>query len=279
MRVAIRVMRVTPVPVGRALAAVAGTLAWAFMGARRRTVLRNLSYTAPQRSPAQRRRLARRTFLNMASAAMDLFRLPGLSRADVVAMFDIRGREHLDRACAMGRGVILVTGHLGPYELGAACASALGYPVHTIVEDLPPDVLEALAVYRGATGMGLINMRDGLRAAYRLLGEGQVLALAADRVIGEAPSAVELPFAGGIRRCRGPAVFAMATGRPWSSATSRAIRRAAPAMSCTSTRRSARRRQDGRTSPPHQGDRRPVGGVRADLPRPVVRLPAAVGRW
>jgi KDO2-lipid IV(A) lauroyltransferase len=213
IRAAIKLLRVMPVSLARALAAGAGTIAWGLQKDRRETLLKNLSYTAPDRSPAQRRRLARRTFRNLAVTAVDQFRLPSIERGELRALFEIRGWEHVESSQARGKGTIIVTAHLGPYELASACVASQGYKIHGMVEDLDPSLLEALTAYRAATGMQIVNMKHGLRAAYRVLGQNELLALVADRAIGDARGAVEVPFAGGVRPMpTGPAVFAQATG-------------------------------------------------------------------
>lgn len=172
-----------------------------------------MSYLVPERSPSDQRRLARRAFRNFAVTAVDLFRLPNISAEEVREMFEIRGFEHVEAALARGRGLVIATAHLGPYELASACVGAMGYPIHGMVENLEPEVLEALATYRSATGVQLVNMKDGLRAAYRILGQNHILALVADRAIGDTRGAIEVPFAGGTRLLPvGPAVFAQTTG-------------------------------------------------------------------
>jgi KDO2-lipid IV(A) lauroyltransferase len=197
------------------MAGLAGTIAWFVQADRRRTVLDNLARTAPNETPARRNLLGRRTFRNMAMAVTDLVRLSTASRDEVLSLVEVRGLEHLDAARAMEKGVIVVTAHLGPYELGGAWAAALGYPVHAMVEDLDPDVMTALASYRQATGMRLISMKQGLRGVFRLLEERQMVLLVADRAIGESRGAVELPFGDGIRLVpTGPATFAVASGAP-----------------------------------------------------------------
>jgi lauroyl/myristoyl acyltransferase len=212
IRTATRLLRVIPVPVARALARAGGTVAWALQGDRRRTLLESLAYTAPERA-SEHGRLARRTFRNMAMAAVDQFRLPSIKRDDLQSLFEIRGLEHVMEAQARGKGTVIATAHLGPYELAAACLALTGYTVYGMVEDLAPDVLEALASYRSATGMQLVNMKDGLRAAYRVLNGGHILCLVADRAIGDTRGVVEVPFAGGKRRLpTGPVVFAQGTG-------------------------------------------------------------------
>lgn len=157
--------------------------------------------------------MARRTFRNLAVTAVDQFRLPNISIAAVRELFEIRGLEHVDAALARGKGIVVATAHLGPYELAAACLAANGYTVYGMMENLEPELLEALSSYRSATGVRMVNMKDGLRAAYRLLGEGHILALVADRVIGDTRGVIEVPFAEGRRLLpTGPAVFAQATG-------------------------------------------------------------------
>lgn len=200
-------------PLARALAAIGGTVAWALQKDRRNTLLRTLSYTAPDRSPAERRRLARRTFRNLAVTSIDQFRLPSIDPKELQDLFEIRGWEHVEASQARGKGTIIVTAHLGPYELASACVASQGYRIHGMVEDLDPALLDALAAYRSATGMQLVNMKHGLRAAYRVLGQNELLALVADRAVGDARAVVEVPFAGGVRPMpTGPAVFAQATG-------------------------------------------------------------------
>lgn len=215
VRVAVRLLKVVPMPIARALGWVAGTLAWAALGERRRILLANLSYLAPQALPAQRRRLARRTFRNQVDASLDLFRLPSMSREELLGLIQVEGLGRVDDAIALGRGLIIVTGHLGPYELGGAWMAANGYRVHAMVEDLDPETLEAMGQYRKATGMELISMTAGIRTVYRLLDDRGIVLLVADRVIGDSRSGVSVPFAGGVRPVpTGPATFAMMRGTP-----------------------------------------------------------------
>jgi KDO2-lipid IV(A) lauroyltransferase len=130
------------------------------------------------------------------------------------ALAVIEGREHLDIALALGRGVIVVTPHLGPYELGGALLASLGYAVHAVVERLDAATLDALASYRAATGMGLVTRDAGARSLVRLLREGQVVLLVADRVVGGGEGVV-VPFGNGGRAVpTGPAALALATGAP-----------------------------------------------------------------
>jgi KDO2-lipid IV(A) lauroyltransferase len=199
----------------RAVGWFVGTAAWVVAPARRRVILENLSHLVPQASPAQRRRLGRRTFRNFMDAAIELFRLPSMPREELLSLLRVEGDAHIQSALALGRGLVIVTGHLGPYELGGAWMAARGFRVHAMVEDLDQETLDALAVYRRATGMELVSMRQGVRSVFRLLDEGAIVLLVADRAIGDTRSAMALPFAHGVRSVpTGPATFAMAKRTP-----------------------------------------------------------------
>ncbi len=209
------VARVAPAPVARRLGRFSAALAHVVLSDRRDILMQNLRYTAPGAAPAQQRRLVRNTFAYIADCQVDLYRLIGRPPNEVPQMVEVQGAEHLDEARRVGQGVIVVTGHLGNYELGAAWLAALGLPVHGVVEDVEPELLALLEQYRTATGMRTISRNRGARDAYRVLKSGEVLLLVADRVIGDTSDAIELPFCEGRRAVpKGPAQLSLATGAP-----------------------------------------------------------------
>ncbi len=215
VRLAVRLLGVIPVAPVRWVARGAGSLAYLLAEHRRATLLENQAALVPNASLAEQRRRAKRTFRNLVEAAVDLWRLPSMPRDDFLALVQVEGREHLDAAMAMGKGVVAVTPHLGPYELGGAWLAQAGYPVHAMVEVLDPELNAALALYREATGMKLISRNSGVRASLRLLRERQILLLVADRVVGDGTDGVVVPFGDGWRAVpTGPAALALATGAP-----------------------------------------------------------------
>ena len=215
VRVAIRLMRVLPAAPVRWLARRVGELASVLAFRRRAIVMENLTWLAPVLSAGDRRRATRRTFANMLSAAVDLWRLPSLRPGELDALVGVEGREHLEAAVAMGRGVIVVTAHLGPYELAGAWLAHQGYSVHAVVEELDPETSAALALYREATGMTLIPRSAGIRPLMRLLRDKHLVILVADRVVGQGTDALEVSFGRGRRAIStGPAALALATGAP-----------------------------------------------------------------
>lgn len=215
VRTAVRLLDVVPPGPVRWLARTIGAIGFAVARERRETLIENQRHLQPFASPAEHRRQARRTMMNLFDAAVDLWRLPTLRPGEFERMVAIEGSENMDAALAMGRGVIAVTAHLGPYELGGARLAFAGYPIHAMVEQIDPETNAALALYREATGMKLISRNAGIRPVLRLLKEQQVVVLAADRVVGEGSEGIAVEFCNGIRHVpTGPAVIALSTGAP-----------------------------------------------------------------
>lgn len=213
--VAFAALRHLPLGAVRRLAGPIGDLCYLALGERRRILLGNLRLTAPTASEMQRKRLARHTFRNLIACQIDSFRLPSASKAELQAWVSVENFEYFEAALAVGKGVIVVTPHFGAYDLGGAWLASLGYPVHAMVEDLAPEMLDAVNRIRSATGMKVISRNKGVLSAYRLLKQKEILILVADRVIGDGAGAVEVPFASGIRPVpTGPAAFSISSGAP-----------------------------------------------------------------
>jgi len=103
--------------------------------------------------------------------------------------------EHLDAALAQGRGVILLTCHLGLWELGAVYLHYGGYNLHVVglVDSVHTGITEFRDWMRSRQDVGVVN-RDGVHLAAleirRLLDAGEIVALLGDRLIGEKGSEV-----------------------------------------------------------------------------------------
>jgi lauroyl/myristoyl acyltransferase len=168
-----------PVGVVRPLATAGGTLEWALRPGKRRRLASNLSHALglPPEHPRVKA-LVREEVVNEARRSADF--LWAIARRDeLVATTEIVGREHLEAALSRGRGVILVSTHLGGWEVATALPrEVVPAPTTAIVTD---DWL-AWAVER-------LRVRVGLRIAYdsdpvsgvaRLLRRGEAVLVLGD---------------------------------------------------------------------------------------------------
>ncbi len=150
-------------------------------------------------------RLCRRAFTHLLQNSFDLLRVPVLRRR-ITGLVECDPAP-LNAALAAGRGAIVVTAHIGNWDLSGAYIAALGYPISAVVEPVPGGWMQAFDRYRRATAMQTIPIPDAaaLRAAVRA---GRVVALVADRDLTGA--GITCPAFGAARRYpRGPAYYAL----------------------------------------------------------------------
>jgi KDO2-lipid IV(A) lauroyltransferase len=195
-----------PAPAGLWAGRRLGDLGWLILWGRRRVALGNLARAlGAERSPRDLRRLGRRSFehlgMNIAEACVFYFRPAPvlLSRVELV------GIEHLEKASAEGRGILLLTAHLGNWELLAASHAVTGLGLSVVVRPLDDVVLDRLVErFRRRSGVALISKRGGLREMLDALRRGRMVGVLLDQ-----------------NASRGQGVFAPFFGTPAS--TSRAL--------------------------------------------------------
>lgn len=190
------------------------TLAGAFFllsGARRRVIADNLG-TALGRKQTPFGKTGYRVMLNFGRNVVDTFMLPHLGRNRLLAAVDITGRERLDAALASGRGAILVTAHLGSWEVGGAALAAMGYSVTTVAGvQFSPALSPFIKKIKQDLGIDVVSSKTGLKRIMKALARGEVAALHidGDQFVG----GIEVGFFG--RKTllpSGPAVLAVRTG-------------------------------------------------------------------
>ncbi len=194
---------------GAAIGAAAGAI-----GLRRRVARANLALAFPEREPAWRERVLRDHYLELGRTAADYARLPRLAAAPRDEVFSRWENEHhMHDAHAHGRGVIMLTGHFGNFELYAASMSRVR-PIAILVKPLSnPGAEEWTSAMRRACGVELLPIGLGVRGAVRRLRAGGILAMVADQDARR--DGVFVPFFGRLASTpTGPAWLSLATGAP-----------------------------------------------------------------
>ncbi|MCZ2820032.1 phosphatidylinositol mannoside acyltransferase [Modestobacter sp. VKM Ac-2977] len=213
-----RVVRLLPEPVARAGSAAGGALAVRRGGRGARQLRSNLDVvTGGSLDDAALDALTRRAMQSYARYWQEAFRLPTLSTERILAGSTMRGREHLDRARAEGRGVVIALPHSGNWDAaGVWLIDWLGGPFLTVAERLRPESLyRRFVAFRERLGMRVVPLTGGERPSSAVLREwladGGTACLLMDRDL--SGSGVPVTFFG--RRTTmpgGPALAAAQTG-------------------------------------------------------------------
>ena len=211
-RAAVALLRALPERAALALGSGLGWLAGGLLGVRRDVVDANLALAFPDRPEAWRRRVAVESYRHLGREAVMTFRLGRAPAETVLARTDVAGLEALRASLAAGRGAVIVTGHLGNWELGGAAVAVRGLEVDAVAfRQANPLFDDDLVRNRARLGMRVVRKGDAPRDALRAVREGRVPGLVADQDARR--GGVFVPFLGvPAATARGPAVFALRTG-------------------------------------------------------------------
>jgi KDO2-lipid IV(A) lauroyltransferase len=172
----------------------------------------------PEMAAADFDDLVGRALRSYARYWQEAFRLPALSREQVLDAFHLGGAEILATNVAAGKGTVIALPHGGNWDAAGAWVAANRWPITTVAERLKPESLfERFLAYRRGLGMDIIPLTGGARPPLDALGEalnrGAVVPLLADRDLSS--RGVEVTFFGGRTRMPpGPALLALRTGAP-----------------------------------------------------------------
>jgi KDO2-lipid IV(A) lauroyltransferase len=108
---------------------------WAF-GRLRRVGVRNLELALPEVSQAERTRILRGVYRSLGWQLVEFCRMARYTAENTRDWIRTEGLEHYLAAQARGKGVLIVTGHLGAWELSSFYHSLMGYPMGMVIRRL-----------------------------------------------------------------------------------------------------------------------------------------------
>ncbi|MCC5999611.1 MAG: lauroyl acyltransferase [Pararhodobacter sp.] len=147
-----------------------------------RRIRANLAHVMPELTSAQVRRLTGQVHNNIGRALIELFSGEDFVTQAAAAPMEGAGVQALAEAHAQGRPVILVTAHLGNYDVARAALLARGYRVGGLYMPMSNPAFNARYVAAiGAIGKPLFPRgRTGLGGMLRFLRQGGMLGMVAD---------------------------------------------------------------------------------------------------
>ena len=114
--------------IGRGL----GKFAYHIFPSERKKALTHLNIAYPEKTESEINEITRNVFKHIGMNFMELIWLPRLKKNNIDKYVEFIGLEHLDKARSPSKPTIIITGHIGNWELLAAAASIKGYSAAVI---------------------------------------------------------------------------------------------------------------------------------------------------
>lgn len=193
-------------------------LAYQLMRAGSHAVIDNLRFVRPEATEHELRRLARLTYLSYGRDTIDFIRSLSMSRAELERLLVEFDDRPLDELLTEGRGVLIVGGHFGNWELGGVALRLMrGLPLTIVGKSEASPVVGAIRRrMRESLGIETLEIGQMVETALqirRLLAGNGLVAMLLDRPIGR--DHVDVRFFGrSTGFLRTPAMISYLSGAP-----------------------------------------------------------------
>jgi KDO2-lipid IV(A) lauroyltransferase len=185
-----------PRGLARAIGAAIGGLAYHLLSRLRRTGLCNLELAYPDWPPAQRETTLRKVYRNLGYQLAEFCLMPRYTLDRASRFIEYQGLEHYLEARSRGQGVLVLTGHLGAWELSSFFHSLAGFPMGLVIRRLDnPLVDEFVNRIRCLHGNRVIHKDDFARGLISSMRAGETVGILMDTNM-TPPQGVFVPFFG-----------------------------------------------------------------------------------
>lgn len=177
----VRVLGAMPRRLSRASGIVLALLAYAFAGRLRRVGTRNLEIAFPEMPKRNRRQIVFQLFVGLGRHLAEFCMFPRYTRENAHEIATYDGFENYDAARAAGRGVFLLTAHLGAWEIGSFVHSIFDNPIKIVVRRLDNPKVDALVErYRTLHGNQTLAKEDFARGLLGAMKAGETVGILMD---------------------------------------------------------------------------------------------------
>lgn len=196
-----------------------GWLVYVVLRIRKSVVLSNLRLAFPEKSNPEIEQIALRAYKNVARMIFEFIRMPVMGNEALRQRVEFVASGPWEKALKKGRGIVVVAGHFGNWEIMAVAAALEGHPVHVLVKKQRNRKVGAMIdALRTEMGVKIIYLGAAVRQAVRALRNNETVALLGDQRAGRGGIFVDF-FGVPAFTHQGPAVFALRSGAPLLFAT------------------------------------------------------------
>lgn len=158
-----------------------GLTAWLVLRRRRLVARHNIATAFPDLAPAELDLLVRDHFRHLGRSMVEMFSLPALrSEGRRKRKITFIGFEKIDAVLASGRGAMVLTAHMGNWEIMTTIA-AMGYDFSALFKPQRNIADDIMTTLRTACGLKVFSRHEGLRGVIRAAREAKMVGILADQ--------------------------------------------------------------------------------------------------
>lgn len=159
-----------------------GDLAFLLLKRDKAKAIKNLSIAfGKEKSQKEILTICHNCFRNMGKSLIEFFQLPKLNSGNIGDIVKIEGKQNIEETLKKGKGGIILTAHIGNWELVGATFPLNGYKSNTIVR---PEKIPRLDRWvnqrREKTGLKCIGRGASIKSALQCLKRNELLGILAD---------------------------------------------------------------------------------------------------
>ena len=126
-------------------------------------------------------RIVKGAYRNFGKSTAEFIRIPVMAHK-LDEIVTVNGEENLREAYEAGKGVFIVTAHIGNWEYAGAWCAQHGYPMNGLGTDQRDERITNLIMeLRNAGGMKALGKASDLKAMIRALQAGEIIAVPVDQ--------------------------------------------------------------------------------------------------
>jgi KDO2-lipid IV(A) lauroyltransferase len=197
----------------RAVGSAVGAVAFTILGRLRKVGLTNLELAFPERSAAEREQILRRLYRNLGWLLAEFCQMPRYTPDNTRSFIRYEGLERYFAARDRGKGVLILTGHLGAWELSSYYHSLMGHPMSMVIRRLDNARVDKLVNdIRCRHGNRVLHKDDFARGLLAAMRQGETVGILLDTNM-TPPQGSFVPFFGRLAcTANGMARVALRTG-------------------------------------------------------------------
>jgi len=192
----VHLVRVLPRRAARAVGSGIGTVAFLGLVRLRRVGVLNLQLAFPEMPEVEREKLLRSVYGNLGALLAEFCLMPRYTPEVASRFIRYEGLDNYLAARERGKGVLVLTGHLGAWELSSFYHSLMGMPMGMVIRRLDNPLVDAFVNrIRCQHGNRVIHKDDFARGLIASMRAGETVGILMDTNM-TPPQGVFVPFFG-----------------------------------------------------------------------------------